>query len=57
MEYINVVCKTKTFKIKRKTIIFILNRLSEKDWSKADDKTILKLMKKYCLIDKDAAKM
>ena len=51
MEVLEINHNGKTYKIKRKTLVYILERLSGKDLSKESDTTILKAMKKYQLFD------
>ena len=51
MEVIEVLHKNRVFKIKRKTIVFVLQCLSNVDFSEKDDKTIIKAMEKYKLLD------
>lgn len=51
METVKIICKGKTYKIKRKIITYVLNNLCNDDFSNADDTTILNVMKDYSLID------
>ena len=51
MEIIEINHNYKMFRIKREIIIYVLMKLSGKDYSEYDNKTILKAMKRYCLID------
>ena len=46
-----IICNNKTFEIKNKTIVYVLYRLSGKDYTNADSETLLKAMKKYKLLD------
>ena len=52
MEYIEINCESRIFKIKRKVAEYVLYRLSGKDFTDKDSEQILKAMKKYKLIDK-----
>ena len=51
MEFIEIRHKNKIFKIKREVVIFVLYRISDVDYSKKDDETIIKAMEKYKLLD------
>ena len=51
MEVVEINCNGKIFKIKRDVIIYVLLKLTGKDFSAKDDTVILKTMKRYCLID------
>ncbi len=51
MKTLNIICNDKNFKIKKEIIVYVLYRLSGKDFSYENDETLLKAMKKYKLID------
>lgn len=51
MEIIEILYNNKLYKIRKDKLIYVLNRLSNDDISVKDEKTILKMMNEYCLID------
>ena len=51
MEVLEINHNGKIYKIKRKTLVYILERLSGEDFSNESDTTVLKAMKKYRLFD------
>ena len=51
MEVIEINCNEKIFKIKKDVIIYVLSKVTGKDFSEKDNEIILKTMKKFRLID------
>lgn len=51
MKTMEIIFNDRVFKIKKETIVYVLYRLSGKDFSDKDDSELLKEMKRYCLFD------
>ena len=51
MKTMEIIFNDRVFKIKKETIVYVLYRLSGKDFSDKDDSELLKVMKRYHLFD------
>ena len=51
MKTMEIIFNDRVFKIKKETIVYVLYRLSGKDFSDKNDSELLKEMKRYRLFD------